>query len=192
MSKPAIPSLVFLPSDDHYDPLALHAIATAYARAGLLVSDYGHHREEMAFTFPAVVCSSFALELFLKFFLMVDLIDKGGSSKVSFGHAIFPLWAKVAPPHKALVAGFFGHSGSVPNTTGVDSRLQSFERALTTLGKQPFVQWRYAHEMSGPQFMSHATISAVVDAFWRAADYVVLRESDSWSGSGEPPEIAWS
>ncbi|CAN7193766.1 hypothetical protein [Acidovorax sp. Leaf78] len=191
MSVPAIPSLVFVPSEDPYDPEALYAIATAYARAGLLVSDYGKRCEEMALTFPAVVCSSFALELFLKFFLMVDLIDRGESSeKVSFGHAIPPLWSKVAPAHKTLIGGMFGHLNPEPYSTGPDIRLESFERALETLGKQPFVQWRYAHELKGPQLMSHATISLVVDTFWRAAAYIVQRNRSQWQ-PGVAPDATW-
>lgn len=180
MSMPAIPSLVFISSDDPLDPEALYAIATAYAASGLLISNHGHNHEQIAFTFPAVVCSSFALELFLKFFLTVDAVQRG-ESKVSFGHAIPTLWAKVSAPHKTVVAGMYGHSKRSPESSGVERRLEQFEEVLGSLGNQPFVQWRYAHELQGLQLMSHAAISLAVDTLWRAAEHVAMQEEERWS-----------
>lgn len=177
---PAIPSLVFISSDDPLDPEALYAIATAYAASGLLISNHGHNHEQIAFTFPAVVCSSFALELFLKFFLTVDAVQRG-ESKVSFGHAIPTLWAKVSAPHKTVVAGMYGHSKRSPESSGVERRLEQFEEVLGSLGNQPFVQWRYAHELQGLQLMSHAAISLAVDTLWRAAEHVAMQEEERWS-----------
>lgn len=176
MREPAIPTLFLVPSDDPHDPEALYAIATAYAHAGHIVSAHGKESDQMAFTFPAIVCSSFALELFLKFFQMVDLIERGETTgKIKFDHTIPGLWGKLTPNHKAIIAGMFRNTTGEPYTTGQDIRLRLFEEALGHLGTQPFVQWRYAHELKGPQLMSRGAISIVVDALGYAAAYVFNR-----------------
>ena len=176
MREPAIPTLLLVPSDDLHDPEALYAIATAYAHAGHIVSAHGNESDQIAFTFPAVVCSSFALELFLKFFQMVDLIERGETTKkIKFDHTIPGLWGKLTPNHKAIIAGMFRNTTGEPYTTGQDIRLRLFEEALEQLGTQPFVQWRYAHELKGPQLMSHGAISIVVDALGYAAAFVINR-----------------
>jgi len=138
------------------------------------VSRYGNKHDAVEYAFPAIVCSSFALELFLKFFLMVDLIERGQTSqKVSFGHTIPDLWGKVTPAYKGLIAGMFQNTTGVPYTTSTELRLRLFEEALKFLGDQPFVRWRYAHELKEPQLMPHEAISSVVDAFGYAAEYVI-------------------
>jgi len=176
MSEPAIPVLVLAPGEDIHDPEALYAIATAYAHSGLIVSKHGYQTDQMAFAFPAIVCSSFALELFLKFFLMVDLVEKGDTEqKIRNIHTIPELWKLVTPEHKALIAGMFRNSTGEPLTTGIELRLQLFEEALKHLGSKPFVQWRYIHELRSQQLMSHGAISIVVDAFGHAAQYVVKK-----------------
>ena len=176
MPHPAIPSLVLVPGDDMHDPDALFAVATAYAHSGLVISRYANENDQMAFAFPAIVCSSFALELFLKFFLMMNLVERGEiSQNVCFGHTIPTLWNEVTPVHKALIAGMFQNSTGEPYTAGVEIRLQVFEDALRNLGNQPFVQWRYVHELRSPQLMSHGAISIVVDALGHAAEYIVKR-----------------
>ena len=191
MSQPAIPSLVLVPGDDIHDPDALYAVATAYAHSGLIVSKYGHENDQVVFTFPAVVCSSFALELFLKFFLMMDLIEKGDiSKKVRFGHTVPTLWEAVTPAHKALIAGMFRNSTGEPYTTGPEIRLRVFEDALRNLGNQPFVEWRYVHELRSPQLMSHGAISIVVDALGHAAEYTVKRARTRQATSQSKKPIA--
>lgn len=173
MREPAIPTVFLLPTDDPHDPEALYAIATAYAHAGLIVSAHGKESDQIAFTFPAIVCSSFALELFLKFFQMVDLIERGEiTQKIKFDHTIPGLWGKITPSHKAIIAGMFQNNTGKPYTTGHEIRLRLFEEALGQLGTQPFVQWRYAHELKGPRLMSHGAISIVVDALGHAAAFV--------------------
>lgn len=176
MPQPAIPTLVLVPGEDLHDPDALFAVARAYAHSGILVSRHGHAKERIEFTFPAVVCSSFALELFLKLFLMLDLIDRGMTSKgVKWGHSIPGLWKDVTPQHKALIAGMFNNPTGQPLTTGIERRIEVFEAALADLGSQPFVEWRYIHELRNMQIMSHGAISEVVDAIAHAASFEMTR-----------------
>ena len=174
MAQPAIPSLILVPGADTHDPIALYAIATAYAHSGLIVSTYGHKNQQFEFAFPAVVCSSFALELFLKFFLMTDLVDRGDTSKkIRRVHTVPELWGLVTPAHKGLIAGMYRNSTGAPYTNSAETRLQLFEEALRYLGKEPFLQWRYVHEHQSHELMSHEAISLVVDALGHAAQYVV-------------------
>jgi hypothetical protein len=179
MQKPAVPALVVVPGDAHLDFRALFAIATAYAHAGLIVSEHGHRNERIEFTFPAVICSSFALELFLKFFLMVDRAERGITERqLDFGHSVPDLWRKVTPPHKALIAGSFRNASGTPHMDAPELRMELFEKALAGLGDKPFVQWRYVHELQEVAFMSHGAITVVVDALGYAAQFVMKTKTE--------------
>lgn len=174
MPRPAVPSLLLVPGDSRLDFTALYGIATAYAHAGMIVSDHGHRTKHPEYAFPAVVCSSFAIELFLKFFLMVDRVERGDTSQQpDRGHTIPSLWSKVTQRHKLLIAGMFKNDTGEPHTTGPEIRLQMFEEALAYLGDKPFVQWRYVHELAEHKLMSHEAINLVVDALGYAAAYLV-------------------
>lgn len=91
--KPAIPTLVLIPGDA-FDAPALYAIATAYAHAGLLVSAAGEQDDPMEMAFPAAVCSSFAIELFLKLFVLLAIPLPAGSKPPKFGHHLGDLWVR--------------------------------------------------------------------------------------------------
>jgi hypothetical protein len=179
MPRSAVPSLVIVPGDSRLDFESLYGIATAYAQAGLIVSHHGHRSHHPEFAFPAVVCSSFAIELFLKFFLMVDRVERGDTSQEpDLGHTVPSLWSKVTPTHKDLIAGMFRNSTGEPHTTGADTRLRLFEEALNFLGDKPFVQWRYVHELAEPTLMSHEAINLVLDALGYAAQYLVKKRRE--------------
>lgn len=45
------------------------------------------------------------------------------------------------------------------------------------MGKQPFVDWRYPHELVDKTFMSRAAIDEVLDALRYAADYLMNERS---------------
>ena len=177
-SRPAIPSLVLIPGESQVDFAALYALATAYAHSGLLISDHGRETNRPELSFPAVVCSSFAIELFLKFFLMLEKAETGEPSpKGNSGHHLGDLWKKIRPAHQALIAGMFRNGTSVPLLNAPDRRIELFVEALTHVGeaKPPFVKWRYAHELVAPTFMSHAAINEVLDALGYAADHVMKK-----------------
>jgi hypothetical protein len=168
-SKPAIPTLFLIPGDT-FDARALFAIATAYARAGLLVSAAGKKEERMEMAFPAVICSSFAIELFLKLFVLLTNPPPAGSKPPKLGHYLGDLWGMVHPDHKRLVAGKFRspEGSAVPSLQ--DVRVQLFEQALAYVGQSPFVKWRYVHELGDMQLLSHEAITLVLDALGHAAE----------------------
>jgi hypothetical protein len=171
------------------DYAALYAIATAYAHSGLLVSDHGKNTDRPELSFPAVVCSSFAIELFLKFFLMLERAESEyPSPKHEFGHLLVPLWEKISPARQALIAGMFRNKSGVPLLNASDRRIELFMEALTHVGKKPFVDWRYPHELIDVTFMSHAAINEVLDALGYAANFVMKERSDVSRSDKSAPE----
>ena len=179
-SRPAIPSLVLIPDESQVDYAALYAIATAYAHSGLLISAHGVETDRPELSFPAVVCSSFAIELFLKFFLMLERAEsEEPSSKHEYGHHLGELWKKIRPARQALVTGMFRNNTGVSLLNASDRRIELFVEALTHVGeaKAPFLKWRYPHELADTTFMSHAAINEVLDALGYAANYVMKERS---------------
>lgn len=173
-STPAIPVLLLTTGESHIDYTALYGIATAYAHSGLLISSHGEKNNQMEFAFPAIVCSSFAIELFLKFFLMLDRAGKEDAvPKHEFWHKLGDLWSKINPEHQRLIAGMFGNSTGTPHLNAIDRRVELFMAAFKDIGDDPFTRWRYAYELPDSNLMSHAAIAKVLDALGRAAEYIM-------------------
>lgn len=173
-------TLVIVPSGSPYsDYSALYAIATAYAHSGLIISDHGQRASRLEFSFPAIVCSSFAIELFLKFFLMLGKLEGTKfPEKHKTGHHLHNLWEKICPEHQALIAGMFRNKTGIPLLNASDRRIELFIEALDQVGESPFVKWRYVHELISPTLMSHAAINEVLDALRNAASYVMNEKSE--------------
>lgn len=190
-SYPAIPSLFLIPDESQADYAALYAIATAYAHSGLLISNHGKETDRHEFSFPAIVCSSFAIELFLKFFLMLERAEsEEPSSKYEFGHHLGGLWKKICSAHQALIAGMFRNKTDVPLLNATDRRIELFEEALASVEEEqaPFLKWRYPHELVEPTLMSHAAINEVLDALSYAANYVMKEKSGTHGPETSVPE----
>lgn len=172
-TKPPIPALFVVPGDAH-DFASLYAIATAYAHSGLLLNKHADRVNRIEFTFPAMVCSSFAVELFFKFFITLDNADNPAlPQNKRTGHPLRDLWDKISPQNQDLVAGMFRNPSRTPLTTGLATRRAVFIDALTGIGPAPFVDWRYAYEPGDPELMSQGAVSEVLDAVGYAAEYVM-------------------
>lgn len=172
-TKPAIPALLVVPSDAH-DFLSLYAIATAYAHSGELLNSHAARTDQVTFAFPAMVCSSFAVELFLKFFLTLDNADNPTSPQDDRrGHYLQKLWERIKPDNQDLIAGMFRNPSHAPVAAGLATRKALFLEALTGIGKAPFVEWRYAYEIEGPALMSQGAVAEVLDAVGYAAEHVM-------------------
>jgi len=179
-TRPAIPSLVLIPDESQVNYVALYAIATAYAHSGLLISNHGDETDRPEFFFPAVVCSSFAIELFLKFFLMLERVgNEEPNSKHESGHRLKDLWEKIRPEHQALIAGMFRNKTGEPLLNASSRRIELFVEALTNVGDAPFVKWRYAHELTKPTLASHTAITEVLDALGYAANHAIKRGAEA-------------
>lgn len=171
--KPEIPSLVIIPGNAH-DFSALYSIATAYAHSGVLLNGHASETEQITFAFPAMVCSSFAIELFLKFFLTIDNANNPNMPQDDRkGHYLQKLWGRIKPDNQDLIASMFRNPSHVPTTAGLATRKSLFLEALTGIGDAPFVEWRYAYEINKPTLMSQGAIAEVLDAIGYAAEHVM-------------------
>lgn len=172
-AKAPIPALVVIPGSEH-DFGTLYAIGTAYAHSGQLLNEHAERTGQIAFTFPAMVCSSFAVELLLKFFLTLDNAENPTLPQDDRkGHYLFKLWGRVKPIHQDLIASMFRNPQHTPTAAGLDTRKTLLLQALDGIGAQPFVEWRYAHEITKPKMMSQGAVAEVLDAFGYAAEHVM-------------------
>jgi hypothetical protein len=178
--RPAIPLLVLLPREGGIDLDAIYAIAKAYGRAGLLVSSHGHRNDEPVFAFPAVVCASFAVELYFKFFLMLGQVEAGDATTTQRKvHTLPDLWALLKEEHRSLIVGMHRNKSGYPIYSAKELRTELFLKALEEIGSSPFVQWRYVHELTEVGHMSHAVIQEVLDALEGAATHVMRGRQDA-------------
>ena len=176
-TKPAVPLLLLIPDESSADYSFVYNIATAYAHSGLMISEYANKKNDYTFSFPAVVCSSFAIELFLKFFLIFEKSKNisNTSNKIS-GHRLMNLWNGISENNQKFIAGMFRNPTKEPLLNSYDSRKKIFELALNEVGDSPFVKWRYAHEIYDVTLMSHDAIVEVLDALGYAAEYVIKKQ----------------
>lgn len=183
MSKPAIPALLLIPDEEH-DFAALYGIATAYAQSGELLNAHAAQTDQIAFLIPAMVCSSFAIELFLKFFITFNNAENLASPKGDRrGHDLQKLWERIKPEKQNLIVGMFRNPLHRPTEVGLELRRELFTSALAGIGSAPFVEWRYAHEINGPALMSQGSVAEVLDAFGHAAEHVMKEHRAAMAGS---------
>ena len=172
-TKLAIPELVVVPGDAH-DFSSLYAIATAYAHSGELLNSHADRTDQVTFAFPAMVCSSFAVELFLKFFLTLDNADNPTSPQEDRrGHYLQKLWERIKPDNQDLIASMFRNPSHAPVAAGLATRKALFLEALAGIGNAPFIEWRYAYEIVRPALMSQCAIAEVLDAVGYAAEHIM-------------------
>lgn len=127
--------------------------------------------------FPAFICSSFALELFMKLLIIRGRIAQGQAALKVKGHNVRSLWEKIAEADKAVVAGYFKYDAEEPRASTAQTLRQIFEKALAGLPNQPFVDWRYVHEREGVDVLNRGDLEDVMDAFGRAAAYLLRQDA---------------
>lgn len=121
-----------------------------------------------------MVCSSFAVELFLKFFITLDNADNPTLPQDDRrGHYLQKLWERIKPDNQDLIANMFRNPSHAPVAVGLATRKALFLEALAGIGNAPFVEWRYAHEIEGPALMSQGAVAEALDAVGYAAEHVM-------------------
>lgn len=184
-AKPSIPALLIIPGSEQ-DFGTLYAIATAYAHSGKMLNEHAERTKTIALTFPAMVCSSFGVELFFKFFLTLNNADNPTLPQDDRkGHYLIKLWGRIKPIHQDLIAGMFRNPSHVPTAAGLDTRKTLLLQALDGIGAQPFVEWRYAYEIREPKMMSPGAVAEVLDAVGYAAEHVMNERR-----AAAPPSVA--
>lgn len=149
---------------------ALFNIAHAYARAGDMASYAIFSLEDADFAAPAIMCKSFAIELLLKFFLVIphptaqttaDLAAVGVDLR---GHKYSELYDRIIPSYQQKVATSFS------TITGKATNATEFRTALIALGDDPFVFWRYVYEKTGKSTLDIPLLEQVLLAMGKAAE----------------------
>ena len=175
-NQPAIPSLVLIPGETKDDFATLYAVASAYAHSGLIVSEEAKHSDQPVLAFPAIVCSSFAIELFLKFFIALEKSEDVSLKSKTTGHLLPLLWREISLPRQKIIAGMYQNSSIEPDLNASETRLKIFSDALERIGEKPFIKWRYIHEITSTEYMSHAAIGVVTEALRAAATYCMKQK----------------
>lgn len=171
MPRPSRQPLLVLPDDS---PMfeSLYAIGCAYGHSAKLIEEYGDRTGAIAFVFPATVCQAFAVELFLKFFLVLDHpsicgrddLKPHGISLKKHGHSHSSMWDDVPSNYQAVIAtNYKAASGALVNAA-------QFRQKLLEIDDNPFVKWRYVHEEHDWSFLRQDQIQLVVDALRLAAE----------------------
>ena len=145
--KPKIPMLVTLPQENDYE--GIFAIARAYAHSSQILDGHADQHDRIDLFFPSVICAAFALELYLKFFVVLANCQDQTRKCKPHGHSIKVLWSLLTDEHKNAIAGMFRHDLPEPLFTGIEIRRRVFEDALFSIGDEPFKNLRYLYEFMG-------------------------------------------
>lgn len=149
-------------------------IAYAYNRSAKLVSQESERVENAAFLLPSIVCQAFAIELFLKFFLLLDYpnikskkdIDSAQNltlSKAMKAHLYEHLWDAINIEYKEVVSKHYS------NALNIKASVSDFRKALVDIDSNSFVNWRYIHEEESFKFMHPELTEKLSDVLLSAA-----------------------
>lgn len=153
---------------------ALFNIAHAYSRAGDDMASLAH-LQDADFAAPAIMCKSFAIELLLKFFLVIPhptaqtTADLGAFGVDLHGHKYTELYDRMIPTYQHRIATSFSQ------TTGKVTNATEFRTVLIALGNDPFVFWRYIYEKTGWHTLDFRLLDYVLLALGKAAEVERMR-----------------
>lgn len=150
-------------------------IASAYNRAGRLIDDESVKTDDYSFIFPSIVCQSFAIELFLKFFIYFDKkqfeLEREFSNKSKLGHKFTNLWDKVSDTYKNEISVHYTNASKI-NTSPNEMR-----SLLIKVDENSFVTWRYPYENKGFTNMHIDDIKLISDVL-HSASYQVIKKTN--------------
>lgn len=121
------------------------------------------------FAAPAIMCRSFAIELLLKFFIVVGYPKTQSKADLDAlevnlrGHPYSGLFDRIKSDHQSFIAT--KHS----ERTGSSTSPADFRKLLVAVGDDPFVGWRYVYECSGTKHIDMAQLTLVADSLGLAA-----------------------
>lgn len=149
----------------------LFNIAHAYARAADASWSSLGTTKDADFAAPAIMCQSFAIELLLKFFLVVDhpsvtTADELKTAGVKLKcHEYSELFDQLAPATKDKIAKSF------TDLSGRQTDAAGFRQELIAQGDDPFVYWRYIYEETSRfSYFDRPAFNLVTDALGKAAE----------------------
>lgn len=149
----------------------LFNVAHAYARAGRLSMQAIFSQSDADFAAPAIMCKSFAIELLLKFFIVIayptartyaGLKTMGVELR---GHLYTDLLDRIEIEYREKISQAF----SAATNRQVDQH--GFRAILVEIGNDPFVQWRYMYEKEGIRHFDPTLFDTVLDSLGKAAEF---------------------
>lgn len=136
-----IPRLVILQDGEKPMFETLYSMACAYAHSGNLIEEHTYKQKLIEYIFPSIVCNTFAIELFLKFYLVVDTPKAISRKDIDIkGHHYSNLWDKIQLHYQTDIVK---HYNAINNTQYAE---KIFHQLLIDIGDTPFTKWRYVHE----------------------------------------------
>lgn len=150
---------------------ALFNIAHAYARSGDMASTAIIQTKDADFSAPAIMCKSFAIELLLKFFLVIPYPTAQTKADIDAvgvdlrGHKYSELFDRIHASYQEKIANSFS------NISGRPTNVSEFRPLLLTLGDDPFVFWRYIYEKNGMSTIDIPLLENVLFAMGKAAEF---------------------
>lgn len=148
MEKIKFGIIPFMQGDEKSDAETILAISVAYFNAGMSLNEA--IEDDVSYTFPSIVNLAFSIELLLKFFVVKNSLDRKEYLRKNgvFGHELKNLWDKLNSEDQNLVYAFLDNEGSEPYGNNEIIRLNKdkFDAHMQSIGRKPFVDWRYIHE----------------------------------------------
>ena len=169
LSKSELEELLSRAGNRSFDS-TLFNIAHSYARAGEMAASSIFSLNDADFAAPAIMCKSFAIELLLKFFMVVthpgvrsyaDLKMLGVDLR---GHTFSQLFDKIGAEFQHRIASTF----SVASNRTVNEA--GFRAILIEIGDDSFVHWRYIYEKNGFHHFDGTLFDTVLNALGKAAE----------------------
>jgi hypothetical protein len=155
----------------------LFSMACAYAHSGNLIEEHTYKQELIDYIFPSVVCNTFAIELFLKFYLIVDnskaITGKDIKDIKKIKHDYSLLWNKIQPHYQEEIIRYY----NINNNTQYTER--AFRQSLIDIGDKAFTKWRYMHEFE--DFMTVLEIEKIkkiLNALGESAQSIMNKKID--------------
>jgi len=149
---------------------ALFNIAHAYSRAGDMASSAIFQTRDVDFAAPAIMCKSFAIELLLKFFLVIPYPTAQTKADIDavgvdlHGHKYSEIYDRIQPSYQKKIADSF----SIIANSLTDTN--TFRTQLQNLGDDPFVFWRYIYEKNNISTLDIPLLENVLLAMGKAAE----------------------
>ena len=151
--------------------------ATSYGNSAKLLSELVLVSNNPDFIAPVLMCKVFAVELLLKFFLVVDykklynrkdLETHHISFTGPFEHEYVALFERISRKHRAaIVKSFSKVIAKVTSEKDFCITLSAFEDG--------FVKWRYVHEEEHQKFLGTRLLGQIGDALWTCASVQTLK-----------------
>jgi len=116
------------------------------------------------------MCKSFAIELLLKFFLVIPYPTAQTKADINafgvdlHGHKYSELYDRIIPTYQQKIAASFS------SVTGKATDAAAFRAVLVAIGDDPFVFWRYIYEKTGTPILNIPLFEQVFLAMGKAAE----------------------